>query len=437
MLLRAEGGSYGIAADMAQSIAVNVLSDQAINLTDPLFQALGIKSDSDIAAKYFQQVMSELTTIEGDLTKITTKLQSISSGISAIETQLTAISSLITDAELQTQLTQYAENANVIEQNYQTYAAALAGMANESTFEESTNTLFSLFATNNVDTIATAMRNIRDLLVGAGELRGIISYQGAEVERVWADYSADPTHLLTYTYPKDNPFGPKDPHQWLDEFPDGCWILNALPTVLTEAFDSTVIPTLKAAMAIALKGFSLLCAAWGGTINESNLQTPVAGIGDVVAAMRGLFETIDLDAIGANVMQTTGPRLPDAALSAVWYNDEDEDDQTCPANHDWLFWRIDPPDPAAPVSFGNRLRSGVVQTPWQYGGVAALWVSQEGAIFQRSDGTWITTAQYSSYAVPKMNIPRPSAMGVTQPANLATFLSTLPTAPPAEWMADE
>lgn len=428
MPLGDEGAPYAIAAKMAQSIAESVLSDQAINLTDPLFEALGIKSNTDTAAQYFEQVKSELTKIEGDLTKISAKLESISGGISAIESQLTAISSQITDAELQSQLAQYSENANVIEQNFQTYAAVLAGMADESTFQQSTNNLFGLFATNNVDAIATALRNVRDLLVGAGELRGIISYQGVEVERVWTAYAADPGNLLIYTYP-ENIGMPKDPNEWLDAFPDGSKILTDLPTVLTMAFESSVIPTLKAMMAVQLKGLNLLCAAWGGTINESSLLTPVAAVGDVVAAMQGLFQAIDFDAVGAQVMQTAGPRLPDAALSGVWDNEDDHDNQACPVDRDWLFWRSGPEDPSRGVSYGNPLSSSVVQKPWEYGEVAGYRVDNGGgATYQRSDGTWVT-AGYGSVAI-SVSVERPSSMGVTPPGNLTAFLASLPTSPP-------
>ena len=416
-----DSGPYAVAADMAQSIAVNVLSEQAENLTDPIFAALGISSASTDAAQYFAQIQTALTQIEGDLEKVIAKLATLSNQIDAVQNALTAISSQITDAELQSVLAQYAENANIIEQNYQTYAAAIAGMGNAATFEQGSSALFALFQPTNTDAVATAMRNIHDLLVGGGELRGIVSYQTLEIERAWnanAQYIPGITRSNAQSDPGDN--------SWNGYFPDGAMVLENLPQVLTTAFASPIIPTLKAAMAVQLKGLNFLCAAWGGTIYVSSLTEQTGNITDVVTAMKGLFAACDFDSLGAGVLQTSGPRLSNDALAGQ-YLAPDLNLVPCPFDTSYVMWNGGMIDPDLPA---DGWMPGVVRQPWTYGDLPVTYVSNDPI-----DGVEVPQGSnnfervYYSYGNPvTQTIPRPSASGVTAPANLTAFLATLPAA---------
>ena len=384
-----ESSAYSTAASMAQDIAVNVLSEQAANLTDSALSIFGLGSGSDTQEKYYQQVMQALTTIEGDLAQITAKLDKLSSGIAGIERTLVAISSQLTDAELQSRLAAYIPHVNLVAQNYQSYAAALAGMANAATVRQGTDALFSLFQPSNVNAVAVAMRNMRDLLVGSGELRGIISYQAAEVE---------PVYVLASDRPNM----------------DGSRIVEAMPGALTAAFDQTIIPAMKAALAAQVKGISFLCAAWGGTINESELQTEVDGLAAVVAAMKKLFSQIDIDTMAGTMIKNYGPRV--GQLDQPWVLSEGSDFWLWQPifDQDWVFW-----------GRSGDVRGSVVQAPWNYGTIEAYDVYDQGRnMVHNPDGSW-TEVQYSANRAAPFTVPRPSAT-MQRPQNYASFLAALP-----------
>ncbi|UVO54316.1 hypothetical protein [Sphingomonas sp. SUN039] len=410
-------GPYETAAGIAQSIAVNVLSEQVADLTDPAFAALGLDSASGTQDAYYKQILTALTAIEGDLAAITAKMNALSAGIDKIEAQLTQISSQITDAELQAALLQYAQNLNVVEQNYQTFAAAIVGMANATTFEQGTNSLFDLFQATNVDAVATAMRNIHDLLVGSGELRGIISYQAVEVTQAYAKVAADPAQT-TRVINTD----PALAGLWFASFPDASMILDALPGVLSDTFGKVIVPALTAALACQVKGLSFLCAAWGGTINASSLTTVTADTQAIIGAMGTLFAGMPVDDLAAIAMKNYATPVPLSAQSAQWALQGDT--VGSPFDNDWVFWNVGPP-PDLPNS---GPRAGLVATPWAYGIRPSFSVENEGGnMVENPDGSF-TNCQYAAYPVPFSYVSTPTQNGVGMPANFKAFLATLPAA---------
>ena len=427
MIPLVEDSPYEIAAGMAQDIAVNVLSSEASNLVDPVFAALGIGGSSSDDAAYFSQIETALTAIEGTLTQVAAKLATLSTGIAQIENQLTAISSQIEDAELQSQLAQYTENANIIEQNYQSFSAAIAAMGNVATFEQGTNALFSLLQTDNANAVATAMRNVHDLLVGSGELRGIVSYQILEANRIYTAMAANPslnTRLAWTGAPYDG--------SWIDAFQDGEMIIEMIPAMLSAAFAQPIIPALTAAMALQAKGLSFLCAAWGGTIDASNLQTHTDNVRDIVSAMRGLFALFDFDTMASAVIQTTGPSVAELA-SQTWALQGGASAGPPPFDGTWVFWSVAvTPSPSIPVSDVNPLFiCGVAQQPWNYGTVTWYNVGNYGmGGIEMPDGsfTFCTYICNSNSPPTSVSIAAPSSRNFTAPANLTAFLATLPAA---------
>ncbi len=426
-MMLSEDGAYTVAAQMAQDIATNVLSSEASNIVDPLFAALGIGASSNDDAAYFAQIQTALTAIEGTLAQVTAKLASLSIGVAQIENTLTAISSQIQDAELQSQLAQYSENANVIEQNYQTFSAAIAAMGNAATFEQGTNALFTLFQATNADAVATAMRNVHDLLVGAGELRGIVSYQTDEAARVYSALASDSKNTTRDAWAGAQ-MQPGDT-QWAVYFPDGSLILEMIPDMLTTAFAEPIIPALTAAMALQAKGLSFLCAAWGGTFNASSLQTHTDNVGDIVAAMNGLFATFDFDTMAASVVQSDGPTVGASLASQTWSLGSGTSWGTPPFDATWNFWSLPPPYPTQPTAQDyNQYQLIIVQQPWNYGAVTSYMVFDSGMQMVNPDGSLGPYCQYVAESASSITIARPSASPPAAPANLTSFLATLPAA---------
>lgn len=410
-------GPYETAAGIAQSIAVNVLSEQVADLTDPAFAALGLDSASGTQDAYYKQILTALTAIEGSLAAITTKMNALSAGVDKIEAQLTQISSQITDAELQSALLQYAQNVNVVEQNYQTFAAAIMGMASPATFEQGTNSLFDLFQATNVDAVATAMRNIHDLLVGSGELRGIISYQAIEAIQAYDVVAADPAQT-TRVVDAD----PALAGLWMASFPDGSMILDALPGVLSDTFGKAIIPALTAALACQVKGLSFLCAAWGGTINASSLATATADTQSIIAAINGLFGMFELDDMAAMAMKAHATPVPLGAQSAQW--DVVGSGVGQPFGNDWVFWNVGPP-PNQPLA---GPQAGLVADPWDYGIRPSFRVGNDGGyMVENSDGS-CTNCPFEANPVPFTYVGTPTQNGFGMPANFKAFLATLPAA---------
>ncbi|MEO5644470.1 MAG: hypothetical protein ABIQ40_02100 [Bacteroidia bacterium] len=384
-----------VAASMAQSIAESILGDQAQKLTDPIFASLGLSQGTD-SAEYNQQVLNSLAIIEGDLDQISAALQTVSMGVTAIENTVTKISSQIQDVELQTKLGQYSQNANMIDQNYLAFSSAITAMSNTTTFNQGTDQLFSLFQINNANAVATAMKNIRDQLVGDVELKGIIFYQTDEVLPLYSQMAYAPSV-------------------------DGRQIFRALPSVMNTAFETTIIPTLISALAVQLKGLHFLCSAWTGTINESNLETVLDGINDTIKAIHGFYATFDLDAMVTQALQTNCPRPTADLLNPGWFNLQRWDDGTAdlqdgsqggdpsPIDQNWFCW-LNSNENLKPDTGINGKWTCFVKPPF-FGFVSAAWCLARTP---------------PSYYLRQIGVLAPSSENFSPPSTFISFLSSLP-----------
>ncbi|HEX9927819.1 MAG TPA: hypothetical protein VGB02_04645 [Pyrinomonadaceae bacterium] len=413
-----EPTEFGIAAQMAQGIATSVLGGQAAKLTDPLFALLGINQNGAAATNYdayFQQVESGLTQIEGTLDKVVAKLQVLASGISAISNQLTSISSQISDSDLQTLLIGYESASNVINTNYAAYSDALSDMGSNSTFKQGTDQLFDLFQINNADAVSKAILDIGDLLTSEGEHQGIISYQPNEITRVYAVMASDPKQTTTLSYPGTEDDGgeegprPKDLSNWYYAFPDGSLILNALPVVLENTFDQTIIPLLKAALGVQLKGLNFLCSAWGSSGNNEGLALVTAKIGKVLQQIQGLHSLINLDDIASSMLKLHGTQLTDSQINTNWSQPNSDTKLGSPFDETWIFWNGGPNSMFGDITV---LGAALVKEPWLWGSVPAYFVGNSGAL--------------NASVSPPITIMSPSSAGVTLPPGFMSFIASLP-----------
>jgi len=185
-----EPDEYQLAISLAQKIGDSLLGSASTAITDPILGAFGLGGASDYTA-YFEQIGQQLQKIQVSIDQLSQKVDAISQEIDALSRATTAIASELSDAELQNVLEQYATDANVVEQNFQTYSATLKMMADPTQVKHAIDDLFQLFQINNLDAVATAMRNLHLRFNGGGETKGIISFQGDVCEKAlvaWANH---------------------------------------------------------------------------------------------------------------------------------------------------------------------------------------------------------------------------------------------------------
>jgi hypothetical protein len=150
---------YQLAAKLGAAIADNLFGAAATQITDPILGALGLGGAPNYDA-YFDQIQNQLKEIQVSLDELSQKVSAISAEIDKLSLAAIEITSELSDVELQNVLQHYTADANLIEQNFQSYSAILAAMAKPAQLRGAISELFELFQVNNLDAIATAMRNL-------------------------------------------------------------------------------------------------------------------------------------------------------------------------------------------------------------------------------------------------------------------------------------
>lgn len=419
---------YGIATNTVETIAANILSGYTAQYVDPVFGALGIQSPNSSA--YNSQVLGELQKIEGTLVNITTKLSELSSAVNQLSNAITTLSSELTDAELQDRLAKYVACRAIINQNYMAFLVAIESMSSTVSFSQGTQQLFELFGVINTVSVASNLQIICTLLCGDGELKGILDFQGDELQKTYLTLAQAVTPINQPTLPGSTNTG----IQWSKPYIDGGVILNLYPQSVESAFETTILPTLKAAYACMLQGLHFLCAAWGGTNQAQNLKPLVDAINGVGAKTTSIFPNLDQDAIVAQVLEQACQYIDPISVSMSWwtYNGGYTNVLSPSFDTSFVLWTVTgglPPNPNGVNLNGPYV--AVVKEPWIFGQVVAYIIDDQPYLID-DDGTTVAP-YYQSWTPPySMNtdlgplvIAKPSCVA---PNAWIDFIARLPLA---------
>jgi archaellum component FlaC len=416
------------ASYIAQRIGNKVLDRAIDKVTDPVLSCFGLGGAPSFDA-YFQHVMKALGKIQVTLDNLSERMNDIANDVAAVQAALTGISLQITDAELQSALQAYTTDANTIEQNFQTYTNLLAAMKNKNQVKDALNDLYQLFSVNNVDAVAIAMRDVHHRVVGNGELKGILSFQGSVCAQALDSWASNPGNLEVY--------GPRASHDprlrdlWSFRLIDTGRIYGQWFNVYQNATADSVIPMMRAALALQTKGLMFLSAAWGRTELMPNLQTHNVQVTDTVSAMNSWWPTLNPDAAVGSSIRAHGTRLPPEANTVWLIQDSDHlhgAEVPYPFGPDWLMW-------VTAINDGNGyLVAGLINSPWQFGGCQAASRVKNHAGYEYNvtgdfkNYDWVI-ARYDGPGFSTINLPPPSASKPT-PDILTNFLAGLPSTPP-------
>jgi hypothetical protein len=270
----------------AASGVVSKIAGTAIG--GPILDFFGL-GDKDLT-KYQEQIKSQLADLSSELNKGMTVLQQ---GIGEIKSAVTAISVDVKDQKLQTALQMYTPNKNRINQNFMSFANAIAGAASNdrATSDRSIKSIYDLLQITNMNTISEALLNIHDQFYGSGQLTGIIEYQVDVCYNAVNKWAAVPSNLFIF---KVTP-----------GFMDYSKILRDSSAVMCDELKNSVLPNLKAVLAVQLQGIALLAHAWSGTEQEPQLKVHTQNLLAQITKIRGLYTAMTATAKYDRFVQET------------------------------------------------------------------------------------------------------------------------------------
>ncbi|MFZ6743701.1 hypothetical protein ACO0LC_10780 [Undibacterium sp. JH2W] len=242
--------------------------------------------------KYLENIQSQLADMRSEINQ---QMGAVQQGISEIKAAVTAISIDTKDQKLQLALQMYTPNKNKINQNFISFANAIAGCASKDTTKSarSVKEIFDLLQITNMNSISEAMMNIHDGVYGSGQMTGIIDYQvdvcyGAVVK--WASISKNlwPEYGLP-------PF----------DYEDYSKVMFEASPIMNRELNQVVLPNLKAMLTVQLQGLALLTRAWTGTAQESQLKLHIMNLTAQITKIKGLYAVMTATAKYDKFVQDT------------------------------------------------------------------------------------------------------------------------------------
>lgn len=255
---------------LLQNVASGAVAAIGSDGLNAFLNAIGLGSLTSQA--YQKQVLNELSTIQNEL-------QQISSLLAETEAALTQISEQIDDDELQNKLIAFTQDCNVILPQFQSYTTLVSGLANADSTMQATiaGELYELLDVVQMDTVASAMLDINDFMMGDAEMIGIIEYQRTMLENTLTNWMQENggANLATQT-------------PWAG-FRDASQVVSEGATFIGNAITSQVLPTFSAALNAQAQGFLLLTTAWQNGPMAATLQIHANNIQNQITAMYELL----------------------------------------------------------------------------------------------------------------------------------------------------
>lgn len=441
-------GVAGLALALGKQVAGKLFGAGLDKLLAPVLGWLGLGGGGQDFQGYYNGIMSEFQKVEGGLAQIEQQLREVATAVQQVAQGLLDIEAQLTDAELQAALRAYITAAAVVQQNFQSYTAALGGLADPTLRPSALRQLYDLFAITNADTVAIALRQIHTAVLGGPELPGILSFQGEVVRRA-VDAATVATDRQVVN---DAPLATWRGGGWIDS---DRIVTTAIP-VSGAAIEAQVVPVFRAILTVQLQGLLFLATAWARTDLDPTLTLHVDHLHDEIAAMQAFYPQLDLDGLIAGVLRQRGVPLSAThpeVVSAPWASGGQL--LAYPFSEEWLMWHTDlEPSPAAaqwlkvaeiashldeatllqglPPEMRQLLLAqddtrALVQAPWNYGVCQRAFRLANHASMeeQRPDGSFVSV-DFTFNGYDTVEVPRPSAAKVPPPA-LAALLDGLPT----------
>ncbi len=380
-------------ADDAKRLSANsikVMSGALLgNIAGPVFgdDILGVLGLGDAS-----NVGAYLAKIEAQLAAIQAELATLQAGVDQILGEAAKIEEQISDVALQAKLDLFAQNSDLINQNYSLYVECLRGLASPDSARVTTagTDMFKLLDFDNLKQVAVAMTTIQGLFVPpSSEGKGLIELQHQVVRSRIHDYATNGENYRC----KPNA-GVSMPIGW--NLGDPVLALPDRPIyscsyiadegghkMADEVLGTSVAEAFKALMAVQLRGLCLLNLGWLNSIHATQVTTQTAGIQTVLDAMAS-FEAeikVTVDDEIASCLQQFGKRLSGVVTSdqQSWELDSGFT-FTYPYNDNWLMWQIHSDKAFTTQKLATEQDLDIALTPWTYEPTQVVTLNYSGSI---------------------------------------------------------
>jgi hypothetical protein len=407
----------GIVAGVGGNAATNGLNEALSYIG--LGGVFGSNSGPDYTA-WFQQIAEQLATLQ-------TMIEEANQSLQQVQQQLVDITQEVEESELQDILLQYSNNKDTISTYFDQYVTYLNGMANEQERQEAVKDMYNLLSSDAPNQVATALSNIANYMMGAGELKSIINYQTNVCLQAITNWASNPAN---FTMPVTSVGGYQSgyPEQFTSVEIADCsqLITHSFSAAVPPAIEQDVLPTFKAGLMIQAKGLLFLVAAWKKTLLEPNLAAYNQNINAQIQMMSQFYSnlaTASADYIKSNIVRQFMVRLGSAAGSYV-----SDINSVTPPYTEWVTWYVTNTTPIPPINPNEwlsrishqqianmvQIHSGAINPNFDFGGEV--------------DGIQIYHFTYNTSSPVTATVPDPAGyISQTPPQSLQSFLQGLPT----------
>lgn len=339
----------------AQKLATNTISTMVNSefgnifgpvISSDILSILGL-GGVDKVAEYLAKIQKELDQIQSEIEQLQQSVDQILAGIARIEEKVTGV-------EIQAKLDSFAEQSNMIKEQFSLYVDAIAGLASQDQdkIAKAAADLFDLLSLDNLARIATAMTTIQGLFLPTlSEGEGLIDLQHQIVRNAIEDYAVNTDNYVRQppnSCKMVNGWNPGDPVPTDDnrQLFSCCYILDQGHAQADQAMRTSVGGVFKAFLTVESQGLILLAMGWLGSIHEAQIPTQVTAIQSVLDAIAAfepaVVKTVD-DQV-AKSLKAHGQPLSGyiAGDRECWLDYRHPGPPTIgfPFNSDWIMWNI-------------------------------------------------------------------------------------------------
>jgi len=340
-----------VAIYLGSAIASSLVGGAADQLiTGPVFNALGITKSDDSAAKYFQKISAQLTSLGQSLDDQVRGLHDSLSQIKGISTQ---IKDYQTHEALAQVLRKYNDEASTIKSLFELFVddvSAVKDAVASASSSPATNPILDLYTNvlnaENAQDVSEAMSRIYDLLVKPTDFdKGILDYlHDVITSEIQKFAETDANYLHTFTLPfKNRSQLPRD-FQYYD---CGKIVVNAHDIARKQL--PTIALLFKRIVAMQCRGLIFLAKAWQESPHARTLGLRTKEVIKGISLMKAFYPAYKatVEKAIAGSLKTSGKHLPDEFLhhfdkivrsdASIFGNPNDPGDFL---NHDWIMMRV-------------------------------------------------------------------------------------------------
>lgn len=314
-------------------------------ISSDILSILGLGGE-DKVAEYLAKIQKQLNQIQSEIEQLQQSVNQILAGIAKIEEQVTGV-------EIQAKLDSFAEQSNMVKEQFSLYADAIGGLASQDPDQiaKAGADLFDLLSLDNLARIATAMTTMQGLFLPTlSEGEGLIDLQHQIVRNAIEDYAVNTDNYLRQPPPACKmvngwDFGQSIPTDDTRQLYSCCYILDQGHVQANQAMGTSVAGVFKAFLTVQSQGLILLSMGWLGGIHEAQIPDQVTAIQSVLDAIAA-FEPAVVKTVDDQVSQSLkahGVTLSGyiAGDQQCWidFRNPGPPKNGYPFSTDWIMWQ--------------------------------------------------------------------------------------------------